>query len=132
MITTEFPDAVALLAACNCLDVAKSIHGTAKPVTRNTTMFACLPGPGYAELLRRLHLHRLYRTLDGLLKAKEAVENDLKDRLGTLFKLEYDVLETGFGTPSVSGGTWPSLRTWYRAGRVPKPGSARSQKRGGR
>jgi transposase len=35
---------------------------------------------------------RLYRILDDLLAAKDAIENDLKDRLGTLFKLDYDVL----------------------------------------
>ena len=35
---------------------------------------------------------RLYRTLDALLQAKEAVENDVKDRLGTLFGLDYDLL----------------------------------------
>jgi transposase len=35
---------------------------------------------------------RLYRTLDDLLAAKEQIENDLKDRLGTLFQLQYDVL----------------------------------------
>ena len=35
---------------------------------------------------------RLYRTLDQLLKAQEAIENDLKDRLGTLFQLDYDLL----------------------------------------
>ena len=35
---------------------------------------------------------RLYHTLDALRKAKEAIENDLKEQLGTLFHLEYDVL----------------------------------------
>jgi transposase len=35
---------------------------------------------------------RLYRTLDRLLKAKEPIENDLKERLGTLFQLDYDLL----------------------------------------
>jgi len=35
---------------------------------------------------------RLYRTLDGLLKGKEAIENDLKDQFGTLFRLDYDLL----------------------------------------
>jgi hypothetical protein len=35
---------------------------------------------------------RLYRTLDQLLKAKDKIENDLKDRLGTLFQLDYDLL----------------------------------------
>jgi transposase len=35
---------------------------------------------------------RLYRTLDRLLKAQQAIENDLKDQLGTLFQLDYDLL----------------------------------------
>lgn len=35
---------------------------------------------------------RLYRTLDRLLQAKEAIENDLKAQLGTLFRLDYDLL----------------------------------------
>jgi len=35
---------------------------------------------------------RLYRMLDDLLKGKEAIENDLKEQFGTLFRLEYDLL----------------------------------------
>ena len=35
---------------------------------------------------------RLYRTLDQLLGAQGAIENDLKERLGTLFQLDYDLL----------------------------------------
>jgi len=35
---------------------------------------------------------RLYRTLDQLLQAKDKIENDLKDHLGTLFQLDYDLL----------------------------------------
>jgi hypothetical protein len=35
---------------------------------------------------------RLYRTLDRLLQAKPAIENDLKAQLGTLFHLDYDLL----------------------------------------
>jgi transposase len=35
---------------------------------------------------------RLYRTLDALLKAQQAIENDLQDQLGTLFHLDYDLL----------------------------------------
>jgi transposase len=35
---------------------------------------------------------RWYRTLDRLLKAQEAIENDLKDQLGNLFQLDYDLL----------------------------------------
>jgi transposase len=35
---------------------------------------------------------RLYRTLDALLQAKELIENDLQEQLGTLFRLDYDLL----------------------------------------
>jgi transposase len=35
---------------------------------------------------------RLYRTLDALRDAQTAIENDLKERLGTLFQLNYDLL----------------------------------------
>jgi transposase len=36
--------------------------------------------------------HRLYRSLDALLPHKEALETHLKERLGELFHLEYDLL----------------------------------------
>ncbi len=35
---------------------------------------------------------RLYRTLDALLEAKEPIERDLKERLGELFSLRFDLL----------------------------------------
>jgi len=35
---------------------------------------------------------RLYHTLDQLLAAQEKIENDLKERLGALFQLDYDLL----------------------------------------
>ena len=35
---------------------------------------------------------RLYRTLDQLLKAQVPIENDLKQNLGSLFQLDYDLL----------------------------------------
>ena len=35
---------------------------------------------------------RLYRTLDPLLPAQVPIENDLKESLGTLFQITYDVL----------------------------------------
>jgi transposase len=35
---------------------------------------------------------RLYRTLDALRGVKEKIENDLKERLGTLFALDYELL----------------------------------------
>lgn len=41
---------------------------------------------------REITKDRLYRTLDGLRRAKEGIENDLKEQFGTLFRLEYDVL----------------------------------------
>jgi hypothetical protein len=38
---------------------------------------------------------RLYQTLDRLLQAQEPIENDLKDQLGTLFQLDYDLPRIG-------------------------------------
>ena len=35
---------------------------------------------------------RLYRTLDGLRVAQEPIENNLKERFGTLFQLDYEIL----------------------------------------
>jgi transposase len=35
---------------------------------------------------------RLYRTLDGLQNAQEAIEDELKEQLGILFQLDYDLL----------------------------------------
>src|SRR5271155_1777153 len=35
---------------------------------------------------------RLYRTLDHLLRAQEAIERDLKERLGTFFQLDYSLV----------------------------------------
>ena len=35
---------------------------------------------------------RLYRTLDALLQAQEAIEDDFKEQLGALFQLDYDLL----------------------------------------
>lgn len=40
----------------------------------------------------KVYDQRLYRSLDRLLPHKEAVEKHLKDRLGTLFDLKYDLL----------------------------------------
>jgi transposase len=40
----------------------------------------------------RINHYRLYRALDQLLPHKETLEKHLKDRLGTLFDLEYDLL----------------------------------------
>lgn len=40
----------------------------------------------------KINTQRLYRSLDALLPHKEALETHLKDRLGRLFQLEYDLL----------------------------------------
>ena len=40
----------------------------------------------------KINHHRLYRALDYLLSHKEALEKHLKNRLGTLFDLDYDLL----------------------------------------
>ncbi len=40
----------------------------------------------------KINHHRLYRALDQLLPHKEALESHLKNRLGTLFDLDYDLL----------------------------------------
>jgi transposase len=42
--------------------------------------------------VERIEDHRLYRTLDRLLPHKEAIERHLRQRLGELFALEYDLL----------------------------------------
>jgi hypothetical protein len=42
--------------------------------------------------VERVNDNRLYRSLDALLPHKEALEKHLKERLGELFQLEYDLL----------------------------------------
>jgi len=41
---------------------------------------------------REVTKDRLYRTLDALLQAKQAIENDLQEQFGILFRLQYDLL----------------------------------------
>lgn len=53
-----------------------------------STGLADLLGVADAEVTK----DRLYRTLDALLAAQEAIENDLQKRLKTLFDLEYELL----------------------------------------
>ena len=42
--------------------------------------------------VEKVHTDRLYEGLDWLLPHKPAIEKHLKERLGTLFDLEYDLL----------------------------------------
>lgn len=69
----------------------------------------------------RVDDNRLYRTLDQLLPHKEALETHLKNRLGELFELEYDLLmydvtSTYFEPPQkkqwVKFGMGRSARLW--------------------
>lgn len=46
---------------------------------------------------------RLYRTLDPLLKAQDKIETDIKERLGTLFQLDYDLLLYDLTSTSFEG-----------------------------
>src|SRR5437660_11361727 len=52
------------------------------------TALGDLPGVAIAKV----HTDRLYEGLDELLKYKEAIEKHLKERLGDLFNLTYDML----------------------------------------
>ena len=56
---------------------------------------------------KKVNESRLYRTLDALLPHKEALEVHLKNRLGELFNLEYDLLLYDV-TSTYFGGTLPN------------------------
>jgi hypothetical protein len=47
---------------------------------------------GLSLRCNKINEDRLYRALDALLPHKEALEVHLKERLGELFNLEYDLL----------------------------------------
>ncbi len=62
----------------------------------------------------RINQQRLYRALDKLLPHKEALEKHLKDRLGSLFDLQYDLLSK-CGMPlgyEVFEGNRNEVKTW--------------------
>ena len=58
---------------------------------------------------------RLYRALDSLLPHKAEMEKHLKERLGTLFDLEYDLLLYDVTSTYFEGqcdsNAWPSAAT---------------------
>ncbi len=66
----------------------------------------------------RVNDNRLYRTLDQLLPHKDALETHLKNRLGDLFDLEYDLLMYDVTSTYFEGQAErnPLAQRGYRAG----------------
>ena len=62
----------------------------------------------------RINDDQLYRTLDKLLPRKEELEIHLKNRLGELFDLSYDLLlydiTSTYFEGQALGNTWPGIR----------------------
>jgi len=75
-----------ILILCRLLNPSSELY-IAEHFYRSTALAEILGVPA-----EQVDDHRLYRGLDWLLDKKEALETFLKERLGTLFKLEYDIL----------------------------------------
>jgi transposase len=75
-----------VLAICRLCNPSSELH-IAEHDYRSTAMPELLGIPA-----EKVNQQRLYRALDKLLPHKEALEKHLKDRLGDLFGLEYDLL----------------------------------------
>ena len=75
-----------ILILCRLLNPSSELH-IAEHFYSSTALPEIL---GVSE--RQVDDHRLYRGLDWLLTRKESLETFQKERLGTLFKLEYDIL----------------------------------------
>jgi len=75
-----------ILILCRLLNPSSELH-IAEHFYRSTALAEMLGVPS-----AQVYDNRLYRGLDRLLEKKEKLEVFLKERLGTLFKLEYDIL----------------------------------------
>jgi transposase len=75
-----------ILILCRLLNPSSELY-IAEHFYRSTALAEILGVPA-----EQVDDHRLYRGLDWLLDKKEVLETFLKERLGTLFKLEYDIL----------------------------------------
>jgi len=75
-----------VLVVCRLCDPSSELH-IAEHYYRSTAMHELL---GISA--NKVYDERLYRALDKLLPHKEALEKHLKNRLGELFNLEYDLL----------------------------------------
>ena len=81
-----WPTVAAILAIARFCEPSSELHIEEK----------WYPGTALDDLLgvpaEKVHTDRLYAALDVLLPCKEAIEKHLKERLGNLFDLEYDLL----------------------------------------
>jgi transposase len=75
-----------VLMICRLLNPSSELH-IAEHFYASTALADILGVPG-----RQMYDNRLYRGLDRLLEKKEELEVFLKEGLGSLFKLEYDIL----------------------------------------
>jgi len=75
-----------ILVICRVCNPSSELH-IAEHYYKSTALPELLGVPA-----EKVNHHRLYRALDHLLPHKEALERHLKDRLGTLFELDYDLL----------------------------------------
>src|SRR5262249_32317605 len=82
----SWPTMAAILVIARLCEPSSELH-IAEDWYRKTALSDLL---GVAEEL--VNDDRLYRALDALLPHKEALEKHLKDRLGELFQLDYDLL----------------------------------------
>jgi transposase len=76
----------AILVICRLCNPSSELH-IAEHYYRNTAMHDLLGIPA-----EKVNEQRLYRSLDKLLPHKDTLEKHLKNRLGNLFNLEYDLL----------------------------------------
>jgi len=75
-----------VLIICRLCNPSSELH-IAEHYYKSTALPELLGVPA-----EKINHHRLYRALDHLLPHKETLEKHLKDRLGTLFDLDYDLL----------------------------------------
>jgi transposase len=75
-----------ILTICRLCNPSSELH-IAEHYYKSTALPELLGVPA-----EKINHHRLYRALDQLLPHKEALEKHLKNRLGTLFDLDYDLL----------------------------------------
>jgi transposase len=81
-----WPTVAAILAVARFCEPASELH-IEHTWYRRTALDALLGVPA-----AKVHTDRLYAGLDALLAHKETIERHLKERLGDLFELEYDLL----------------------------------------
>ena len=82
----DWPVVAAILTIARLCEPSSELH-IADTWYRRTALEDLLGVPA-----ARIHTRRLYEGLDALLPHKEEIEKHLKDRLGNLFDLKYDLL----------------------------------------